>query len=133
MTVHWLLKPPTTLLNITDKLQITSGSKKNLSRESCSTILLIFMFILKMEKRHVSVKRFALVGWVWHDTSKTMSSLIQKSYKTLQGKRKFQNKFHVIITNTRCNIVIEYSDTEERVKEIKHNQTFSHWLQFFYY
>jgi len=30
---------------------------------------------------------------------------------TLQGKRKFQNKFHVIITNTRCNIVIEYSDT----------------------
>lgn len=51
MTVHWLLKPPTTLLNITDKLQITSGSKKNLSRESCSTILLIFMFILKMEKK----------------------------------------------------------------------------------
>ena len=70
MTVHWLLKPPTTLLNITDKLQITSGSKKNLSRESCSTILLIFVFILKMEKSHISVKRFALVGWVWHDTSK---------------------------------------------------------------
>ena len=80
MTVHWLLKPPTTLLNITDKLQITSGSKKNLSRESCSTILLIFMFILKVEKSHISVKRFALEGWVWHDISKTMSSLIQKSY-----------------------------------------------------
>ena len=43
----------------------------------------------------------------------------------MQGKRKFQNKFHVIITNTRCNIVIEYSDTEEGVEEIKHNQAFS--------
>ena len=62
---------------------------------------------------------------MWHDISKTMSSLIQKSYKTLRRKRKFQNKFHVIITNMRCNIVIEYSDTEEGVKEIKHNQAFS--------
>ena len=78
MTVHWLLKPPTTLLNITDKLQITSGSKKKLSRKSSSTILLIFMFILKWKKSHISVKRFALEGWVGHDISKTMSSLICK-------------------------------------------------------
>lgn len=133
MTVHWLLKPPTTLWNITDKLHITSGSKKNLSRESCSTILLIFVFILKMEKSHISVKRFALEGWVWHDISKKCLHWYKKA--TLQEKRKFQNKFHVIINNKHemQNIVIEYSDTEEGVKEIKHNQAFSNCLQFFYY
>ena len=102
MTVHWLLKPPTTLLNITDKLQITSGSKKNLSRESCSTILLIFMFILKMEKRHISVKRFALVGWVWHDTSKII--LLNEKFLQFDWLRAvvFQRKLkylHVKITN----------------------------------
>ena len=92
MTVHWLLKPPTTLLNITDKLQVTSGPKKTLSRESCSTILLIFMFILKMEKSHISVKCFSLEGWVWHDISKPMSSLICKEKENFKQVSCYYNK-----------------------------------------